>query len=279
MKSWFQFMVEKGKNCFVGNILCVIPLFGLFACIPQQTPQLDSLQEQISALRTDIEEVQESRRDIRRLGADISQLSSKLDENTLNPTRRVEETSRLLLQNIVDSRIQMKELVDEISAIKENFNEHSQVIRDISIQTKTLESNLIKQILKLQAKIEKSIPEKLYSAAQDFFMNKHYHEAYKTFNAFIKQYPQHSLKENAWLFKGETLYRMGEFAKAVAECDLFASNNSKSSLISAILYLKAESLSSLERKPEAKEIFQHLITDYPLSEEAIRAKPRLDLLP
>lgn len=256
----------------------LIPLFFLSSCLAQPNPQLDSLQKQISALRVDIEELHETREDIKRLGADIDRLSGKLENTSINPIQRLDDTSRLLVGNMASTKAQMQELADEVSIIKENFNEYTQVIQNISDQTKTLESNLVKQILKLQVKIEEITPEKLYQTAQDFFMNKHYHEALKTFNSFLKQYPKHSLKENAWLFKGEALFHMGEFEKAIAELNSFVSQNPKSSLIPAAIYIKAESLLSLERKSEAREEFQRLVTDYPFSQEAIRAKSRLDSL-
>jgi tol-pal system protein YbgF len=279
MDQWPPFLVEKRKTHFWGNFPLLIFLLLLFACAAQQNPQLDSIQEQISALRVDIEELREEHRGIKRLGADIGRLNEKLEETSLNPVSRVEENTRLLLQNFADSRIQMQELVDEISIIQENFSEHSQVIRNISDQTKILESNLVKQIIKLKAKIEQITPERLYQRAQDFFMNGHYDEAYKTFNGFTKQYPRHALKDNARLFKGESLYRMRKFEKAVVELDLLISQKPKSSLVPAAIYLKAESLLGLEKKIEAKYEFQRLATDYPYSKEAVRAKPRLDSLP
>ncbi len=270
-----QFLAEKGKTHFP----LLFFLLSLFACATQPNPQLDSIQEQISALRVDIEELREEHQGIKRLGADIGRLNEKLEQTSLNPAGRVEENTRLLLQNFADSRIQMQELADEVSAIQENFSEHSQVIRNIFENTKILESNLVKQIIKLQAKIDKTTTERLYQKAQDFFMNGHYDEAYKTFKSFTKQYPRHELKDNARLFKGESLYRMGKFEKAVAELEKLISKKPQSPVIPAAIYLKAESLLGLDKKAEAKEQFQRLLSDYPNSKEAVRAKPRLDSLP
>ena len=272
-----RFLAGKGKTHF-GFPLWVF-LLSLVACAAQPNPQLDSIQEQISALRVDMEELREENRGIKRLGADIGRLSEKLEESSLKPAGRVEENTRLLLQNFADSRIQMQELADEVSIIQENFSEHSQVIRNISEQTKTLESNLVKQIIKLKAKIDQLSPEKLYQSAQHFFMSGHFDEAYKTFAGFIKKYPRHALKDNARLFMGESLYRTGKFEKAVAELDKLISKKPQSPLSTAAIYLKAESLLSLDKKAEAKKQFLHLLSDYPSSMEAVRAKPRLDSLP
>ena len=257
----------------------MVPFFLLSACASQPNPQMDSIQRQISALRADIEELYQIRLDTKNLGADVSQLNSKFDENYLEPIRRLEEISRTVLQNVADSKAQMQELADDISAIKENLNEYSQVIMNISDRTKAMESNLVKQIIKLKAKLEGKIPEKVYQTALEFFMNKHYHEAYKTFSSFIDQYPKHNLIEDARLLKGETLYRMGEFEKAITESDRFVSQNPKSTRVAAAIYVKAESLLALKKNSEAKEALLHLVTDYPLSKEAGHAKPLLDSLP
>ncbi len=110
-------------------------------------------------------------------------------------------------------------------------------------------------------------------------MNGHYQEAHKTFAGFIKKYPRHALKDNARLFKGESLLRMGKFEKAIAELDLLISQKPQSPVAPAAIYLKAESLLGLDKKTGAKEQFQRLLSDYPYSKEAVRAKPRLDSLP
>lgn len=110
-------------------------------------------------------------------------------------------------------------------------------------------------------------------------MNGHYQEAHKTFAGFIKKHPRHALKDNARLFMGESLLRMGKFEKAVAELDKLISKKPQSPVVPAAIYLKAESLLSLDKKAEAKQIFLRLLSDYPRSTEAVRAKPRLDSLP
>lgn len=251
----------------------------LLACIAQPNPQLDSLQEQISAIRVDIEELLETREDIKHLGADIAILNKNLNKSFLNSIRRIEDDSRIIIRNIADSKIQTTDLTDEVSAIKENFNEHSQIIRNISDRIETLESNLVKQIKKLQARVGQIAPEKLYQTALEFFMDRHYHEAHKTFSAFIEKYPKHSFVERAWLFKGKSLYRMEEWEKALVELDLFASKYPQSSRLASAIYLKAEILLALKKTSEAKEQLLSLITDFPSSEEASLAKPRLQLLP
>ena len=279
IRSWSKYLPPRRKSSKSRNIFILSPLLFLIACLAQTNPQLDSLQEQISAMRVDIEEFQETRRDIKHLGSDIAILNNNLNKSFLNSIQRMEADSLLLLQNVADSKIQTKDLADEVSAIKESFDEHSQIIQNISNRIETLESNMVKQIMKLQAKIEQISPEKLYQTAQEFFINKHYHEAHKTFSVFIEQYPKHSFAERAWLFKGEALYHMGDLEKALAELELFASKNPQSSRLSSVIYLKAETLLALQRKSEAKEQFLRLTTDYPSSEEVSRAKLRLESLP
>jgi DNA repair exonuclease SbcCD ATPase subunit len=113
---------------FIVSFFVLIPLIFLLGCAAQPSPQLDSLQEQVSALRVDIEEIQETREDIKRLGADIDRLNEKLENVSFSPIQKLDESSRLLLSNMANSKAEMQELIDEVSVIKENFNEYSQVI-------------------------------------------------------------------------------------------------------------------------------------------------------
>lgn len=118
--------------------------------------------------------------------------------------------------------------------------------------------------------------EKLYASALALFSNREYAEATVKFNEFVSEFPDHKLAGNAQYWIGECHYtqrRFGEAAEEFAKVERVFPSSPK---VPASLYKKGLSLWETRQAADARSALQRLLEVYPQSEEAGRARERLE---
>jgi len=118
--------------------------------------------------------------------------------------------------------------------------------------------------------------EKLYAGALAQYSSRDYQEATTKFEEFVAVYPDHKLAGNAQYWIGECYYSQKRFAEAAEEFAKVEKVYPASHKVPAALLKKGLSLAELKRMPEAQAALQRIVDLYGQSEEAAKAKEKLE---
>jgi len=118
--------------------------------------------------------------------------------------------------------------------------------------------------------------DKLYVAALALFSGRDYQQASSKFKEFVAVYPDHKLAGNAQYWIGECHYSQKRFAEAAEEFTKVENAYPTSHKVPAALLKKGLSLAELKRMPEAQAALQRIVEQYGQSEEATKAKEKLE---
>jgi tol-pal system protein YbgF len=118
--------------------------------------------------------------------------------------------------------------------------------------------------------------EKLYAGALALYSGRDYQQASAKFKEFVAVYPDHKLAGNAQYWIGECQYSQKRFAEAAEEFAKVEKVYPASHKVPAALLKKGLSLAELKRMPEAQATLQRIVEQYGQSEEAAKAKEKLE---
>jgi tol-pal system protein YbgF len=118
--------------------------------------------------------------------------------------------------------------------------------------------------------------ERLYAGALSLYSGRDYLEATAKFQEFVAAYPDHKLAGNAQYWIGECYYSQKRFAEAAEAFGVVEKAYPTSPKVPAALLKKGLALAELKRVPEARASLQRIIDKYPQSEEAAKARERLE---
>jgi tol-pal system protein YbgF len=119
-------------------------------------------------------------------------------------------------------------------------------------------------------------PEKLYASALALYSGRDYQQATAKFSEFVAVYPDHKLASNAQYWTGECYYSQKRYAEAAEEFAKVEKLYPTSLKVPAALLKKGLSLAELKRMPEAQAALQRIVDRYGQSEEAAKAKEKLE---
>ena len=120
------------------------------------------------------------------------------------------------------------------------------------------------------------LAEKLYAGALTLYSGRDYQKATARFKEFVATYPDHKLAGNAQYWIGECYYSQKRFAEAAEEFAEVEKVYPGSPKVPAALFKRGLSLAELKRMPEARAALQRVVDNYPQSEEAAKARERLE---
>ncbi len=118
--------------------------------------------------------------------------------------------------------------------------------------------------------------EKLYANALALYSGREYQQATAKFEEFVGLYPDHKLAGNAQYWIGECYYSQKRFAEAAEEFAKVEKDFPASHKIPAALLKRGLSLAELKRMPEAQAALQRIVERHGQSEEAAKAKEKLE---
>lgn len=112
----------------------------------------------------------------------------------------------------------------------------------------------------------------LYEQAMDLLKQRKYEEARSLFDSFIEQYPRDTLIPNAWYWKAETYYSLGDYPTAITTFITIVNGYPKSNKAPDALLKIVMCYSALKDIPNAKKYRDVLLTSYPTSNSAKKAR-------
>jgi tol-pal system protein YbgF len=118
----------------------------------------------------------------------------------------------------------------------------------------------------------------LYKDAYETFQKGDLEGARRKFEAFLKQYPNTDLSDNAQFWIGETYYLKKDFEKAILEYEKAIAKYPEGDKIPAALFKQGLAFLELGDKTNARSLLKRVIERYPQSDQAEIAKKKLETI-
>jgi len=233
--------------------------------------QLETLQTEVKTLATEMEEYKE-------LLKKPPKEMDRLRENVVLQTKALEDREKVFEEK-------NKALEERIRVLEERLKGFEEKIGQLASKQLELASK--------QLELEGAIPTKeavsevkgistragdLYKDAYETLQKGAVEGARRKFEAFIKQYPNTDLSDNAQFWIGETYYLKRDFEKAILEYEKAITKYPEGDKIPAALFKQAFAFLELGDKTNGRNLLKRVIERYPNSEQAQMAKKRLETL-
>ena len=269
--------------------------------------QVSSQQKERESFQRDMEKLQ---KDFKALQAQVTGESKKGQADLLLRLENLQTEVRTLETGIEEYKNLLRKPSKEIDQLRENIvlrtkaledNEKMRQEKDKALEEKFkgIEERLkglegkISQLASKQLEIEGSIPGKevsvdvkgvstragdLYKDAYGTLQKGDGEGARKKFEAFLKQYPNTELSDNAQFWIGETYYLKKDYEKAILEYEKAITKYPEGDKVPAALYKQALAFLELGDKTNARNLLKKVIERYPSSDQAQIAKKKLETI-
>jgi len=256
--------------------------------------QFETLQSEIQKLSAGVEEYREfitrPSKEIQRVKEDIASLTKTFTKTSEERWKVFEEKSKVQEGRILSLEEKQKVAEDSVRRIEDFLKRVEDFLKRVEDRLRGLEGRIDKVAVK-QEELEKSTPSKDVSSEAKHpatLIGNNYKDAYKTFQqgdlegarrkfeAFLKQYPNTELSDNAQFWIGETYYLQKDFEKAILEYEKAIAKYSAGDKIPAALFKQALAFLELGDKTNARNILKRVIERYPQSDQAESAKKKLE---
>lgn len=177
-------------------------------------------------------------------------------------------------------------------ALEEKNRLYEERMRGLEDRLKGLEVKLTSKV----SDLEKMIPPKevvaepktppppsttagnLYKDAYETFQRGDLEGGRRKFEAFLKQYPNTDLSDNAQFWIGETYFLKKEFEKAILEYEKVIVKYPEGDKVSSALLKQGLSFLELGDKTNARNLLRRVVERFPQTEQAEIAKKRLETM-
>jgi len=241
--------------------------------------RLENQQSEIRNLSTGVEEYKEF---LKRPSQEID----RVREDIALRTKFLEERGKNLEKSFEKSFEEKNKAQEERSrALEERIKATEDRLKGVDGKIGDLASKLV-EIEKPTSGTEVSVEMKgisggagtLYKEAYDTIQKGDLEGSRKKFEAFLKQYPNTELSDNAQFWIGETYYLKKDFEKAILEYEKAIAKYPEGDKIPAALLKQALAFLELGDKANARNLLRRLIERYPQSDQAEMAKKKLETI-
>jgi tol-pal system protein YbgF len=223
--------------------------------------RIENLQSEIRTLSTGIEEYKEfSKRPSKELDRVKGDMEGRL--------RILEEREKNLEEKNKAQEGKIKELEDRLKGME---------VKTSGPATKQTESEkpISKEALAELKGVSTGMGD-LYKDAYETFHKGDLEGARRKFEAFLKQYPNTELSDNAQFWIGETYYLKKDFERAILEYEKAIVKYPEGDKITAALFKQALAFFELGDKTNARNLLKRVIEKYPHSDQAEMAKKKIE---
>ncbi len=182
-----------------------------------------------------------------------------------------------------DLKLEIERLKSQMDQLQETVGDLNQKITALETQVQSQAQTLAQQSATAQAEPTSETKESgpgtdIYNLALDYFKKGKYDIARDQFQAFLSANPKDSYSDNAQFWIGETYFQQKNFKYAINEYAKVSEKYPKANKVPASLYKIGVCFESLGKKPEAQALYKQVMDAYPNSDEAAKAKDKLDKL-
>ncbi len=286
-----------------GWIVFLIGLMGwsLFGCASNKDvrildKEMDKLYAQLNALRRENDITKNDLSDLKsenqRLKTDLALRVETLQSEMRALSTDTEEYKQLLKQPSQELDRMKEEMEGRLKNLEERRKNQEEKIKELEDRLKTPDPKTAgpgsKPAEPEKPASTKEIPAEMKSTSAG--MGDLYKDAYETFykgdlqaarskfEAFLKQYPNTELSDNAQYWIGETYYLKKDYERAILEYEKAIVKYPEGDKIPAAMFKQALAFSELGDKTNARNLFKRVVEKYPRSDQAEMAKKKLETL-
>jgi tol-pal system protein YbgF len=224
--------------------------------------RLENLQTEVRTLGTGIEEYKE-------LSKKPSKEMDRLKENIALRTKALEDKEKIL-----DDRD--RNLEERIKGMEERLKGLEGKIGHLATKQLEIENSLRGKETSVEGKGVSTRTGDLYKDAYETYQKGDFEGARRKFEAFLKQYPNTELSDNAQFWIGETYYGKKDYEKAILEYEKAIAKYPEGDKVPAALLKQALAFLELGDKTNGRNLLKRVMERYPHSEQADMAKKRLE---
>jgi len=226
--------------------------------------RLENLQTEVRTLRTGIEEYKE-------LSQKPSREMDRLKENMALRTKALEDKEKILEERDKNLEERTKGMDERLKGLEAKIGQLASKQLEIEGALRTKEASV-------ESKGASTRTGDLYKDAYETYQKGDYEGARRKFEAFLKQYPNTELSDNAQFWIGETYYAKKDYEKAILEYEKAIAKYPEGDKIPAALLKQALAFLELGDKTNGRNLLKRVIERYPQSEQAEQAKKRLEAI-
>jgi len=226
--------------------------------------RLENLQTEVRTLSTGIEEYKE-------LSKKPSKEIDRLKENIALRTKALEDKENILAEKD-------RNLEERIKGMEERLKGLEGKIGQLATKQTEIETSLRGKETSVEGKVVPARTGDLYKDAYETYQKGDYEGARRKFEAFLKQYPNTELSDNAQFWIGETYYGKKDYEKAILEYEKAIAKYPEGDKVPAALLKQALAFLELGDKTNGRNLLKRVMERYPESEQADMAKKRLEAI-
>lgn len=240
-----------------------------------------SNQDQISQLKTENQ----------KLRADFSLQFENLQSETAALSTCMEEYKELLKKPTKELERVREEIDGRLKTLEEKRRKQEEKLKELENRQESTGSTAGTTLKPMEP--EKGGPAKeisadvkggstgmgdLYKDAYEAYHKGDLEAARRRFEAFLKQYPNTELSDNAQFWIGETYYLKRDYERAILEYEKAIVKYPEGDKIPAALLKQALAFLELGDRTNAKNLLKRVIEKYPQSDQAETAKKKLETI-
>jgi tol-pal system protein YbgF len=226
--------------------------------------RVDTLQSEVRMLTSGVEEYKD-------VAGKPSKELDRIREDVIYRTKILEEKSKSLEENNRIQEERAKTLDDRLKSLEAKIDQFFK-------QADSDKSDLAREKESSEAKTSSTGAASLYKDAYEAFQKGDLDGSRRKFEAFLKQYPNTELSDNAQFWIGETFYQKRDYEKAILEYEKVIVKYPEGEKVSSALYKQAIAFLELGDKTNARNLLKRVMERYPQSEQAEMAKKRLETI-
>lgn len=234
--------------------------------------RLETLQSELRILSTGVEEYKEfmktPSKEISRVREDFEVRLRILEEKgkaSDEKNRLMEEKNRLIVEQIKDL---IKEMEGRFKGLDAKW----------SSKLADLEKSILAKELPAEPKPPSTTAGNLYKDAYETFQRGDLEGGRRKFEAFLKQYPNMELSDNAQFWIGETYFVKKDFEKAILEYEKVIVKYPEGDKVSSALLKQGLAFLELGDKTNARALLKRVMDRFPQTEQADIAKKKLETI-
>ena len=234
--------------------------------------QLESVKSEIRILSTGLDEYKDfakrPSKDVERIREDVILRTRVLEERGKileDKNRAQDERTKALEERIraMEDRLKsMEAKIDLVASKQAEAEKAAATAREVPPEVKGLSTGV----------------GELYREAFETYQRGDMDGARKKFEAFLKQYPNTDLSDNAQFWIGETYYGKKDYERAILEYEKAIAKYPEGDKVPAAILKQAFSFLELGDKTNGKNLLRRVMERYPHSEQAEIAKKRLETI-
>lgn len=201
-----------------------------------------------------------------RIQGDLDLFQKKVQENENNYTKLKER-----LDTLDNEFLNMRREMDRLKAFLGVTKKSSKLKKSKVAQAK-VQKNQKEQSKRLKENEYEFSPKKLYYQGLKNFKDKNYYAGAHLFSLFIEKFPKHHLIPNAYFWRGECYFRLGQYPRAILNYQVVLDKYKTSNKYPPALLKEGIAFYKLGKKKAGKILLEDLIQNFPHTNEAKLAK-------